>query len=550
MPMSFGPLGRRPYSAMNDLPLPAQITINAALVGYIFTAEIYTVSGTAIRVASDEFATLDTDSMPSTPFAGVLESGLRFHRAIVDGDKLGGMSSGYSDLVINNSGGDYDAYANSLDGSRVVVKYGARGASFDTYVTLYDGVAEGEATIDEDSMTLHLYDDNKRLDIPAQPSLYGGTGGIDGDSNVAGKRKPIWLGTCSNVTVPLIDAVNLVYQLHDGPVSGILHVYDRGVELSYNSTTDYASYAALIAATITPGRFASCVAVGVIRLGAKPDGVVTVSANGAVSNGLVATYPTSGTFFSDTASAMHYLLTISTANVVVDGGAVIALKAAQGAAIGYFIGPDDDRTIRQALDDLSYGILGYAGFRRDRSFDMGLIAIPTGSPLSSYTGDGTGEDFYTLKQLPLPSVMAPPPYRIRAAYSRNWTIQTDIDATVDAGTQTLRKAPYSVAASTNSSLSTTIQAAHPQAQDPDVWPCWFVNSSDAVSFANSTLTLFGGATRNLFEMVVSADAYKLDLANPIQVTDSRYGLSGGRALAIVSIDDDTSEEQATVQGIG
>jgi hypothetical protein len=549
MPMSFGPLGRRPYSTMNDLPLPAQITVNAALAGYIFTAEIYTVSATTIRVATDEFATLDTDSMPNTPFSGTLETGLRFHRAIIDGEKIGGMSSGYSELVINNSGGDYDTYANSLDGSRVVVKYGARGASFDTYVTLYDGLTDGEATIDEETMTLHLYDDNKRLDIPAQPSLYGGTGAIDGDANVAGKRKPVWLGTCANVSVPLIDAVNLVYQLHDGQISAVSHVYDRGVELSANSTPDYASYAALIAATITPGRFATSLAVGVIRLGAKADGLVTVSANGAVSNGLIAT-TASGTFFSDTASCMHYLLTISTANVIVDTGSVIAFKAAQSAAIGYYISADDTKTLRQALDELGYGALGWSGFRRDRSFDMGLIAIPTGSPLASYTGDGTGEDFYTLKQLPLPSIMAPPPYRIRAAYSRNWTIQPDIDATVDASTQTLRKAPYSIAVSTNSSLTATIRAAHPQAQDPDVWPSFFVNSSDAVTFANATLTLFGGATRNLFEISVSATAYSSNLSNPIQVTDDRYGLSGGRALAIVSIDDDTTQEQAILQGWG
>jgi hypothetical protein len=69
-------------------------------------------------------------------------------------------------------------------------------------------------------------------------------------------------------------------------------------------------------------------------------------------------------------------------------------------------------------------------------------------------------------------------------------------------------------------------------------------------FANATLTLFGGATRNLFEITVTADAYKLNLSNPIQVTDDRYGLSGGRALAIVSIDDDTTQEQAIVQGFG
>ncbi len=177
---------------------------------------------------------------------------------------------------------------------------------------------------------------------------------------------------------------------------------------------------------------------------------------------------------------------------------------------------------------------------------MGLIAIPTGTPSISYTE----QDFFTLKQLPLPSVMSPPPWRIRAASSRNWTLQPEIDATISAGTATLRKNPYSVQVSTNTSLSTTIRAAHPQAQDPDVWPTYFVFDADTVTFCNATLTLFGAANRSLLEIVLPADAYALNLNNPFLVTDDRYGLSGGKALAIVAIDDDATEEQATVQGIG
>lgn len=545
----FTPFGRRPFSTMNDLPFPAAVSASAATAGFIFTAEIYTASGSAILVATDEFATRDTDSLANMPFAGVLERALRFHRSVIDGSRIGGMSSGYSELVINNQSGDYDAYANSLDGARVIVRMGARGASFDSFAVIYDGLADGAATVDEESLTIHLYDDNERLEIPAQPNVYGGTGTTDGDSNVKSKRKPIWLGTCANVTVPLIDAVNLVYQMHDGQFSAVSHVYDRGVELVANSTPDYADYAALIAATITPGRYATCLALGILRLGAKADGVVTVSGNGAVSNGLIATIA-SGTFFSDTASAVHYLLTRSSANIVVDRASVSAVYAAQPAAIGYFIAPDESKTLRQAIDELMYGVLGWAGFRRDRTFDMGLIALPGAVPLASYTGDGTGEDFYTLSQRPLPAQMSPPPYRIRAAYSRNWTEQDDIDATVDASTQTLRKDLYSIAISTDSVTSAAIQAAHPQAQDPEVWPSFFVNSSNAIAFCNATLTLFGGASRILCELVVTAAAYGLNIGNPVQVTDSRYGLSGGKMLAIVSIDDDTSEEQAIVQAWG
>lgn len=546
----FTPFGRRPFSTIVDLALPAAVAAAAVAAGVVFTVEIHPVSGSPIYVASRQYDTLATDSLPNTSFNGTLEKALRFKRSIIDGQHIGGMSSGFSEIEINNPSGEYDSYANSLDGAHVIVRMGQLGLSYDRFVTLYDGIVDGAATIDEETMLLHLFDDNKRLDIPAQPSVYGGTGGIDGDSNVVGKRKPIMLGAARNATMPLIDAANLVYQYHDGPAGGILAVYDRGITLTVNSTPDYANYAALIAATITPGRYASCFALGIVRLGAKADGLVTITAWGAIDNGLVAGgalgTPGMSPSLADTASCIHYLITVSAANIVVDAGSVIALKAAQAAQIGYFIGPDDNKTLRQAIDEMTYGILAWAGFRRDRTFDMGLVALPTGSPL----GDYTEQDFFTLKQKPLPAMMSPPPYRIRAAYGVNFTVQPDLDAVLDAGTQTLRKDKFSIASSNNASLSASIRAAHPQAQDPDVWPSFFVSSADAVAFCNATLTFMGGATRILCEIVLPADAYALNIANPIKATDDRYGLSGGKALAIMGIDDDTSQEEATVQGIG
>lgn len=543
--MSFGWLGPRPFSTIIDRPLPAAVAVLAIAGGIVFTVEIFPVSGNPIRVATQELATRDTDSLPNTSFYGDLEKPLRHHRSIIDGSRIGGMSSGYGEIVINNARGDYDAYANSLDGAHVIVRMGQSGASFDSFVVLYDGLVDGAATVDEETLTLHIYDDNKRLEIPAAPNVYGGTSGIDGDANCKGKRKPLSLGV---LTVPpvLIDGANLVYQFNDGTSFAVYHVYDRGVELPVNATADYASYAALIAATIIPGRYATCLALGIIRLGAKPDGLITATVLGTASNGLVATYPTIGSAIQDTPSLVHYLITISGANIVVDFGSVVATAAAQPAQTGYWIGPDDNKTLRQVIDDMMYGILGWAGFRRDRTFDMGLVALPTASPLASYTE----MDFFTLRRLPLPSVMSPPPRRIRAAYSRNWTQQTDIDATIDVNSATTFKDPYSIAASTNSSLSAAILAAHPQAQDPDVWPSYFLNASEAVAFCNSALTLFGGAARSLFEVTLQADAYALNIGNTIQVTDDRYLLTGGKALALMSIDDDTSEEQAIVQGIG
>lgn len=543
----LGPIGRRPIGHILDLPLPSVSIAAAVAAGYLFTVEIYPAVGTPIYAATEQYNTLSTDNLANQPFNGTVEDALTFKRSIIDGG-IGRVSSGYGKLSLHNSSGEYDSYASvALDGAHVVVRMVLRGGSFNNAVRLYDGIAQGNAEIDEELFSLKLFDDNAKLDIPVQPSVYGGTGGIDGDANVKGKRKQLVLGAAPNVTLLLIDAPNLVYQGHDGAVLGFAHVYDRAVELTVNATADYADYASLIAATITPGRWASCKALGIIRLGAKPDGAITATFSGAaVNNGLVAGAGASGAALTDTFSLAHYLITISTANVVVDLGSVTTAKAAQGAAIAYVVGPDESKTLRQALDELMTGVLGWASFRRDRSFEFGLFALPTATAL----GDYTDKDFFELKKLPLPDDMDPPPYRIAAAYSRNFTQQTDIDATVDASTQTLRKDKYSIAYSNNASLTATIQAAHPQSKDPAVIESWFVNSADAIAFCNAVLTLKGAAARALYQGRMFADAYGLNIGNTVQFTDDRFGLTSAKLLTLVSIDDNTSEEEVVFQGFG
>jgi hypothetical protein len=71
------------------------------------------------------------------------------------------------------------------------------------------------------------------LDVPAQKSIYGGTGGLDGTSDLAGKRKPFALGWPSNITPATVIPVEGVYQVSDGPVSAISAVRDTGYPRRY-----------------------------------------------------------------------------------------------------------------------------------------------------------------------------------------------------------------------------------------------------------------------------------------------------------------------------
>lgn len=104
---------------------------------------------------------------------------------------------------------------------------------------------------------------------------YAGTGGIEGPAGIKDKVKPLVIGWAKNVEPILIDADNSVYQFSAyGPIEAVSNLFERGSDFG-SSVGDYSNYAALVAASVPRGRWATCLASGLIRLGAPAYGVIT-----------------------------------------------------------------------------------------------------------------------------------------------------------------------------------------------------------------------------------------------------------------------------------
>lgn len=104
---------------------------------------------------------------------------------------------------------------------------------------------------------------------------YAGTGGAEGGADLKNKLKPLVLGWAQNVEPVLVDTVNNVHQFSGyGAIEAVTTLYERGSAFSA-SIGDYPTYAALIAAAIPAGRWGTCLALGMIRLGAPAYGVIT-----------------------------------------------------------------------------------------------------------------------------------------------------------------------------------------------------------------------------------------------------------------------------------
>ncbi|WP_051537169.1 hypothetical protein [Asaia prunellae] len=112
---------------------------------------------------------------------------------------------------------------------------------------------------------------------------YAGSGRFGGDANVRGRSMPRLRGTALNLTPVLIDAVNLVYQISDGPGS-VTALYEGGFAggIAFSGTVDD-----LYASPPPPGTWQMQSSSGglFVRLGTKPVYAITVDAAGDFPSG-------------------------------------------------------------------------------------------------------------------------------------------------------------------------------------------------------------------------------------------------------------------------
>jgi hypothetical protein len=131
--------------------------------------------------------------------------------------------------------------------------------------------------------------DTEPFEVDVLSATYAGTTGREGGADLKDKVKPLALGRPRNVEPVLINAVDSVYQFSAyGPIEAVEVLYERASAFPAASA-DYPDYDALVAADIDPGHWATCLAEGMIRLGAPAAGVITADIRGHAVGGVAPT---------------------------------------------------------------------------------------------------------------------------------------------------------------------------------------------------------------------------------------------------------------------
>ena len=283
------------------------------------------------------------------------------------------------DATISNPDGalDYLLTEYTLTGGSIKAWLGEPESDSDEWALLYEAtIDEVEATRKEIRISITTIAD--QLERSLQLRRYTGGGGFSGDASVSGRLRPTAWGECYGCDPVLFDASNRVYQVHDGPVQSIDAVMEGG--LPYDFTADYADYDALIDATLDTGEYATCLALGIFRIGTTLEGLVypiRVNLRGdARGNGYV----------SSTGEIL-YRLARNRAFLRAESIDLAAFQGLPAGRVGYYTNGAQDVSVASVYDALLGGVVATYGVGRSSVLTVQRM-LPAEFSLDDLTVEG------------------------------------------------------------------------------------------------------------------------------------------------------------------
>jgi hypothetical protein len=376
-----------------------------------------------LRWASAGYATRSADDPADTVYQPRILDDVAISQSALDGIGMGGvvaLGTGQIDLWDgDNALADLDRYGTG-DGRALrlrLLPVRARNASdfgspFTDAALFFSGVATTIRRAAGQRGQIAVSDVMERLTATLQPTLYLGTGGVEGGSDLKGAPKPVALGRVFNVTPVYLGVIDLgdgllhTYQVHWRQVEAIDAVRIRGVAQT------------LVGTAPTVGQAKAWLTTGVFQLGATPDGAVTADVRGDAVGGYVGT----------TGGVIQRLLTSLGPQFSAAEFDLSAFGFVDGDLPGeigwYGTAPG---TAAQAAQDIVAG--AGAVLCGNRAGQVRLF-----DPLARDVAQwalGIGQ-ILDCAPVPLPASVSPHPIAAAVAWRRNWTLLQDVAASTPA----------------------------------------------------------------------------------------------------------------------
>ena len=165
---------------------------------------------------------------------------------------------------------DFGRYA--FADARIRIWHGDYNAAWAGYTLRFDGRVTSQPVIEDGRAQIGFAVDDQWLDTPLL-TTYAGTGGIEGAAAMKGTPKPLAIGAPMGVAGVMLDPNKSIIQLSAyGAIESVDVPLEKLARQFGSPLANYGSYAALDAATVPAGQWATANAGGLVRMGAPPYG--------------------------------------------------------------------------------------------------------------------------------------------------------------------------------------------------------------------------------------------------------------------------------------
>lgn len=566
--------GEDPESDAYSAIAPGFAALTSPTSARIWAAEIAMALGsnpastTTLRVATEAFSTAATDSPASTPFDGRLASAY-LSRALdfaSDGRLTGGTVKTEGRLVISASDGSLDATAADyeVDGRTVQIRAGDRLASgavrpYRDFPLAFKGSAVSW-DLSRESVRIPLRDLGVKLRSTIATTTYAGTGALEGTEEMAGLSRPQAYGYCYQVNPQLVIPSAQVWQFHDQEATDVLAVYDGGIVLEKGP--DYPTYASMMAAEPPAGGYVTCLKRGLFRLASDPAKTITADVIGdrAATYRITVQSWSDGTLWSDGTAWAAYQSKESVdthAGIIwrilqdragmgladIDSQSFQDFDEIQPGLCGYWLPAGTDKTIEAAIGEVASAAGGFVGPSRFGPIAIRRLEAPQG--YAFVTLDMTNvirDSLERVSDLPY----GVPWWDWRAWFQRTWFQQQQ--GSLNGGVSPQFAARLSRPGRVQSAQDQAVRDRHPTSKTLSLY-LLLVEQADALAEVTRLRGLYAPG-RVMVQGQWRGIAYQLDLGDTVLLRHDRFGLSGGRYMTVLGVDEDGASNRTSLTLFG
>jgi hypothetical protein len=479
-----------------------------------------------LYISDTGYITEPIDSPSNRAYLPLTTNPYQFESSILSGGDFSGASPSFGAIRLLNGDKYFDnALSYFWKGRNVTVYVGGRDFKRSDFAIAFQGLVS-ETEYDDDEIIINIQNNSQTLETEFVQNLYEGAGGLDGGDDIKGSSKPLAYGEVKNITPVLVDATNLIYQVHDGATKSVDGVFDKGIAL-----TNGGNVADITSATVGAGQYKTQLSGGYIKLGSSPDGSITadikgddfggeyVDKVGAIVSRLVRT-KLGASNFSDNQ---------------IDQGALNQLDESVTGACGFYI--QSNTTLKSVIDALVNPLQCYWTFTRDGLLTAGVLDAPSSSSITLTESDILDNEFELITDIP-------PSWRIGLSYGRAWTVQNkdNLASAAPIDRQTFVSEQYRTVIDENRAIRTL-------AVKEKRFDTLLANQSDALNELERIKRIFR-ELRQVYRIKAVDLFFKVFIGDVVNLKISRFDLSNGKNFIVTTIEEDAETGHTTLELFG